>query len=293
MATDGSPTVRRRRLAAELRRLRGKRTGGTVAKALGWSPAKISRYELGQGGFPLHEVERLLDYYGVSEPRRTQLLGLAADANARGWWEDFDDTLTPEYMEYIGLEAEAQTVAAWSNYVIPGLLQTEDYARQLNVGYNSVVPTPSGILERLVQVRMIRQELLKRDPPLRFSAVIDESVLRRQIGSPELMRAQLLHLAEVASFPNVDLRVLPLTARTFPASDSFTIFKFESWADFLAGRLADVVSTESLKTEMYVEDESGTHLYQLVFDGLVRASLSPSATRELIVRLAEQNDPRV
>lgn len=290
MATAGSPTVRRRRLAAELRRLRGThRTGGEVARALGWSPAKISRYELGQGGFPPHEVEKLLDFYEVAEPRRTQLLDLAADANARGWWEDYADILKPEYMEYIGLEAEAQTVAAWNNYIVPGLLQTEEYARQLNVGYDSVIRTPPGVLERLVQVRMIRQELLlKRQPPLRLLVVIDESVLQRQVGDRALMHAQLLHLASVAALPSVDLRVLPLLGGSSLASDSFTIFNFESWADNLAGKLAAVVSTESLKSEMYVEGESDTHLYQLVFEGLVKASLSPQDTRDCILQSASR-----
>ena len=95
MTSSASPTVRRRRLAAELRRLRGGRTGTTVAKALGWSPAKVSRYELGQGTFPLEEIEKLLDYYGVTEPRRAQLLDLAAEANERAWWYDYADALSP------------------------------------------------------------------------------------------------------------------------------------------------------------------------------------------------------
>ena len=158
------------------------RTGGTVAKALGWSPAKISRYELGQSSFPLDEVEKLLDFYEVTEPRRGQLLALAEEANQRGWWEDYADALTPEFMEFIGLEAEADTMAHWQVGVVPGLLQTEEYARRLNAGYQSVIPTPPGILERLVRVRMIRKELLTRDPPLQLSVVIDEAVLLRKIG---------------------------------------------------------------------------------------------------------------
>jgi transcriptional regulator with XRE-family HTH domain len=279
VAAAGSPTVRRRRLAVELRRLRGNnRTGGEIARALGWSPAKISRYELGQGGFPLDEVGKLLDFYGVTEPRRTQFLDLAADANARGWWEDYADDLQPKYTEYIGLEAEAHTVAAWNNYIVPGLLQTKEYARQLNVGYDSVMPTASAILDRLVQVRMTRQELLERDPPLRLSAVIDESVLLRQIGDRALMHAQLLRLAEVGSLPSVELRVLPMASGSSLVSDSFTIFKFES--------LADVVSMETLKSEMYVEGDSETHLYKVVFDGLVKASLPPPDSRDLIMQTA-------
>ena len=122
VAASASPTVRRRRLAAELRRLRGTRTGGAVAKALGWSPAKVSRYELGQSSFPLEEIEKLLDFYGVTEPRRGQLLALAEDANQRGWWEEYADALTPDYMEFLGLEAEADRclrMACWRDNTRP------------------------------------------------------------------------------------------------------------------------------------------------------------------------------
>jgi transcriptional regulator with XRE-family HTH domain len=100
-----------------------------VAKALGWSPAKVSRYELGQGSFPLEEIEKLLNYYGVTEPRRTQLLDLAAEANERAWWYEYADALYPEYLELIGLEAEAASELAWQVAAVPGLLQTEAYAR--------------------------------------------------------------------------------------------------------------------------------------------------------------------
>src|SRR5262245_25946914 len=148
VAASGSPTVRRRRLAAELHRLRGNRTGTAVAKALGWSPAKISRYELGRTSYPLDEVEKLLEFYGVAEPRRVQLLALAEEANQRGWWEDYADAISPEYMEYIGLEAEAASVAVWENVAVPGLLQTEEYARRVTATYQVAVRVPPGILER-------------------------------------------------------------------------------------------------------------------------------------------------
>lgn len=289
MAASPSPTVRRRRLAAELRRLRGTRTGGSVAEALGWSTAKISRYELGQSSFPLDEVQKLLDFYQVAEPSRTQLLALAAEANQRGWWEEFADVLSPEYMEFIGLEAEADTMAHWQVGVVPGLLQTEDYARELNVGYQSVIPTPPGILERLVRVRMIRQELLTRDPPLRLSAVVDEAVLRRKIGDRGLMRAQLRHLVAAADLSNVELRVLPLDNReTSLVADSFAILSFGPQPTGQAGKLADVVSTESVTSELYVEGEADTYLYRLVFQGLLDASLSHAKSKHLIRRTVDE-----
>jgi transcriptional regulator with XRE-family HTH domain len=289
VAASASPTVRRRRLAAELRRLRGTKTGGEVAKALSWSPAKISRYELGQTNFPPDEVEKLLDFYGVAEPRRGQLLTLAAEAGQRGWWEEYADVLGPEFMEFIGLEAEADSMAHWQVGVIPGLLQTEEYARELNIGYRSVIPTPPGVLERLVRVRMIRQELLSREPPFRLSVVVDESVLLRRIGDRSLMHAQLLHLAEAADLPNVELRVMPLSNReTSLVADSFTILSFGSQPTDEADKLADVVSTEGVTSELYVEGESDTYLYRLVFQGLLNASLSPADSRHLIRRTANE-----
>jgi transcriptional regulator with XRE-family HTH domain len=289
VAASASPTVRRRRLAAELRRLRGAQTGGAVAKALGWSPAKISRYELGQTNFPPEEVLKLLDFYRVAEPRRSQLVTLAEEAGQRGWWEDFADVLSADFMEFIGLEAEADAMEHWQLSVIPGLLQTEEYARELTAGYRSVIPTPPGVLERLVQVRMIRQELLSRPAPLRLSTVIDESVLLRRIGDERLMRAQLLHLASITELPNVELRVLPLENRdTSLVAESFAILSFDSRPADEAGKLADVVSTEGVASELYVEGESDTYLYRLVFDGLANASLSPADSRHLIKQTAEQ-----
>jgi transcriptional regulator with XRE-family HTH domain len=289
VAASASPTVRRRRLAAELRRLRGLRTGGAVAKALGWSPAKISRYELGQTNFPLDEVEKLLDFYEVTEPRRGQLLALAQEANQRGWWEGYADVLALQYMEFVGLEAEADTMAHWQLAVVPGLLQTEDYARRLNAGYQSVIPTPPSILDRLVRVRMIRQELLTRDPPLRLSVVIDEAVLLRKIGDRGLMHAQLEHLAAVADLPNVELRIMPLSSRETPlVADSFAILSFGRQATDEADKLADVVSTENVASESYVVGETDTYLYRLVFQGLLNASLSPADSQHLIRRTTDE-----
>ena len=289
MPTSGSPAVRRRRLAAELRRLRGGRTGTEVARALGWSPSKVSRYEQGRSTLLFDEVSKLLDFYGVADPERGLLLSLALDASQRGWWEDYADALPEESLAFIGLEAEAVSVAQWQVEVVPGLLQTEDYARQVYAGYQDVVPTtPPGVIERRVRVRMRRQEILGRDPPLQLSVVMDESVLLRRIGGPEIMRAQLQRLAAAAELPNVELRVLPLSNESSLVADSFVIFSFGTNPADGSGVLRDVVSTEGVKSETYVEGETDTHLYRLVFQGLVKASLSPWESQVLIRRIAEQ-----
>lgn len=289
VATTGSPTVRRRRLAAELRRLRGKqqRTGTAVAKALGWSPAKISRYELGQGGFPLDEVERLLDFYGVAEPRRGQLMSLAEDANQRGWWDQYADALTPEYMEFIGLEAEACSVAQWQVETIPGLFQTREYAWHIHNAIQDVMPTVPGVIERRVDVRMIRQRVLtERDPPPKLSVVLDESALLREIGGPEIMHVQLTRMAEMTQMPNVELRVRPLRGETALMSTSFVLFGFSPVEG--APALSDVVSAESLRAgeALSVDGEADTFQYRLLFDALVKASLSPVESRRRIREIA-------
>ena len=139
---------------------------------------------------------KLLDFYGVKDPLRGRLLTLAEDATQRGWWEDYADALTPQYLEFIGLEAEAVSSLQLQADLIPGLFQTEDYARQLTAAYQTVVPTiPPGVFDRVVQARMVRQERLTREPVLQLSVVLDEAVLLRRIGNRGLMRAQLERLA--------------------------------------------------------------------------------------------------
>ena len=283
MTSSASPTVRRRRLAAELRGLRGTRTGTTVARALGWSAAKVSRYELGQGSFPLEEIEKLLNYYRVTEPRRAQLLALAVEANERGWWDNYADALSPEYMESIGLETEATSELVWQIAAVPGLLQTEEYARAIITAHQQVVLMPPRIFERRVQVRMIRQQVLTtRNPPLELFVVLDESVLLRKVGSKEVMFQQLCHLAEVAQRPNIELRVLPLQSETSLKADSFVVFGFSS-------ELGDVVHTEGVTDELRIEGEIDTYTFRLIFDAFVKASLAPEDSRELILQTVRQH----
>jgi transcriptional regulator with XRE-family HTH domain len=287
VTTSASPTVRRRRLAAELRRLRGGRTGTTVAQALGWSPAKVSRYELGQGTFPLEEIQKLLDYYGIAEPRRAQLLALAAEANERGWWHEYADALSPQYMEFIGLEAEAESALEYQVVAVPGLLQTEAYARAVHSAHQHALRMPPGVSERRVAVRMIRQQVLTtRNPPLELSAVIDESVLLRRVGSHKVMYEQMRHLVEMARLPNVEMRVLPLQSETSLKADSFIVLGFSS--EQQTGKLADVVSTEGMEQYLYIEGEADTYVFRLFFDEFVAAALSPDDSRQLIEETARR-----
>jgi transcriptional regulator with XRE-family HTH domain len=285
MIASSSPTVRRRRLAAELRGIRedkGK-SGDAVAAALKWSPSKISRYERARTGLRPREVERLLDYYQITGPRRALLLGLAEDAAQKGWWEEFSDTLSEDYQQFIGLEHEATSMAIWHVDVVTGLLQTEGYARHIISSYSKVEPITPGMIGRLVRVRLRRQQVLDRDE-LRLSVVLDESVLYRRIGDAAVMYEQLQHLAREAERPNVTVQILPLNAQHTLFGESFVIFGFGDDSDAM---LQDVVSTEQLQSSFTLEGERETYLHRIAFQMLAQASLDPAASRELILQTAE------
>ena len=285
MIAPGSPTVRRRRLAAELRGIRESKgkSGDTVAAALKWSPSKISRYERARTGLRPREVERLLDYYEITGPRRELLLGLAEDAAQKGWWEEFTDSLSEDYKQFIGLEHEATSMAIWHVDVVTGLLQTEEYARHIIGSYSQVEPVAPGMIGRLVRVRMRRQQVLDRDG-LQLSVVLDESVLKRRIGDGAVMYDQLQRLVKEADRPNLTLQVLPLDAQHVVFGESFVIFGFGQDADAM---LQDVVSTEHLRSGFTLEGERDTYLHRIAFQMLSEAALDPVASRKLILETAE------
>src|SRR5579875_1198324 len=282
MTGPASPTVRRRRLAAELREIRESKgkSGDSVAAALKWSPSKISRYERARTGLHPREVARLLDYYGITGSRRELLLTLAEDASQKGWWEEYGDSLSVDYQQFIGLEHEATSITIWHVDVVTGLLQTEAYARQIISGYSRVEPTPPAMIGRLVKVRMRRQQVLDRDD-LTVSVVLDESVLKRRIGDDSVMYEQLQHLVREGDRPNVTIQVLPLDAQHVAAGESFVIFGFGEDSDAM---LRDVVSTELMRTGFSVEGERETYLHRIAFQTLSEASLDPARSRELILQ---------
>jgi transcriptional regulator with XRE-family HTH domain len=277
--------VRRRRLAAELRGIRESKgkSGDAVAAALRWSPSKISRYERARTGLRPREVERLLDYYQITGPRRTLLLELAEDAAQKGWWEEFADSLSDDYQQFIGLEHEATSIAIWHVDVVAGLLQTEAYAKHIISSYSRVEPVAPGMIGRMVRVRMQRQQVLSREG-LQLLVVLDESVLKRRIGSESVMYEQLQRLAQEADRPNLTLRILPLDAQHMVFGESFVIFGFGDDSDAM---LQDVVSTEQLKSGFTVEGERETYLHRIAFQMLAEASLDPVASRALILETAE------
>jgi transcriptional regulator with XRE-family HTH domain len=282
VADRRAPSVRGRQLAAELRRMRdaATMTGEEAAARLGWSASKISRIETGQTPASLADLRRLLDVYEVFGSQRERLELLVESAAQRGWWDAYADTLGPEYAALIALETEAQSVRWYSPMLVPGLLQTEQYARE--VIRSGLLIAPPGEVERRVQVKMTRQRVLTKDDPLKLSVILDEAAILRPVGSPEIMREQLGHLASVAGLPNVTIQVLPLAAGTHPAtSGEFTILGFPELV------APDVVYLENMTSDLYVEREGDVYRYAIAFDRLRALALSTDESAALIAAQAD------
>jgi transcriptional regulator with XRE-family HTH domain len=207
-----APSVRARQLAAELRRLRDalRLTGEEVAERLGWSPSKVSRIETATTAPSVADLRHLLDVYDVVGTQRERLELLGQTAGQRGWWDAYADTLDSDYAALIGLEDQATSVRWYAAQIVPGLAQTEDYARE--IVRSGSWTYPPGEIERRVQVRMNRQRILSRPEPVTLAVVLDEAVLHHRVGPPEVMHGQLRHLAELSGHPNIEIQVLPNTA---------------------------------------------------------------------------------
>ena len=287
MPDHGSPTVRRRRLATELRRLRERAdlTGDHVAERLGWSASKISRIELARTGVTVADVRKLLKQYGVEGTQSEDLLALAREASRKGWWAAYSDSLPEAYSFYIGLEAEARTVQNWETQVLPGLLQTEAYAQAVIGSLQAIATIPPSAIDRRVETRLARQRLLTSGSPLELRAVIDESVLRRRFGEESTMRRQLQHLVEISQLPNVTVNVLPLAGSHVVGTGGFALLKFSQ--PHVVG-LHDIVCVETLNGSLYVEDDVEVYHYHLAFSQLTGDSLEAAASRDLISRIGRE-----
>jgi transcriptional regulator with XRE-family HTH domain len=283
LVTSSDRQIRRaRQLASELRRLRDAATltGEEAAGRLGWSPSKISRIENGQTSPSPADLRRLLDLYDVSGTQRGRLEQLGQSAGQRGWWDAYSDTLGPEYTALIALEAEAETVRWYAPMLVPGLLQTEQYARA--VISSGMLIAPPGEVERRVQVKMTRQRALTRDSPLTVDVVLDEAAVVRTVGGPEVMREQLAQLVALAARPNITIQVLPLSAGSHPATTGeFTILGFP---DLVA---PDVVYLENMTSDLYVEQEAEVYRYGLAFDRLRSLALTAGKSAEFVATKAD------
>jgi transcriptional regulator with XRE-family HTH domain len=287
VADYGSPNVRRRRLAAELRRLRERAglIGEEVARRLGWSTSKISRLERGQSAIKHADLQRLLDLYLVDPPRREELLALAEESQASGRLKTISARLPGAQAEFLNVEAEAESVWNWEPQIVPGLLQTEDYARAVMLGWHSMFTAPPSEAERRVEARRLRQQVLRRDPPLQLSVVMDESVLYRKLGESSVMRTQLQHIAEASRLPNISVRILPLKSDHPVTTGAFTYVKFPQLHDV---PLNDIVTFEHLTGTDQFEDQDDTYKYNVAFRALEESSLGLDQSREELARVAAE-----
>lgn len=276
-----SPTVRHKRLTVELRRLR-ERAGLTcedVGQRLECSGTRISRMETGRIGARPGDVRELLEIYGVTGSEADILVQLARDARRRGWWRAYGRVLPPWAEAYIGLESDAARLCDFEPMVVPGLLQTEDYARAV-LGAALHAGSREDI-DRQVALRMRRQAILDDASPPEMWVVLGESVLRVHVGGPAVMRAQLRRLAGLAARPNLTLQVLPFStpAHAQPISP-FTMLEFADPAD------PAVVYLEHLTGGLFLENEDEVRCYRVVFDHLRAEALGAAESAGLIARIA-------
>ena len=283
MATRRSPTARHRRLIVELKRLREERglSREQVAERIGTSETSIFRYEKGETRPQPAIVAAMLDVYGASAAERDELLEMARDARKRGWWHRHRQTLKPGFDSYIGLEAAASIVRTYEAQTVPGLLQAEAYARA-NIVATSLNMVPAEIEERL-SVRISRQDLITRSTDrVQLVAVLDEAVLRRQVGGPEAMREQIRHLIAMAALPNVVIHVLPFAAGAHPGMEGpFCLLSFPEPDD------PDLVYLEQATSGLVPEEPEEVRRYTLMFGTLLGKALPAEESVAFMEKITE------
>src|SRR5450755_4331853 len=277
----GGPTVRRILVGAQLRRLReGKAiTREDAGYVIRGSGSKISRLELGKVSFKERDISDLLAHYGVTDPgQREAILTLARDANAPGWWHNYDDVLPQWFETYVGLEEAASMIRTYEVQFIPGLLQTDDYARAVMIAGRPDLPQEE--VEKLIRLRAARQELLTRTPAPRFWAVVDEGALRRPIGGSRVMRAQLEHLLELRTLNNISIQIMPFRFGGHAAEGgAFSILRFPEQ------ELPDVVYVEQLVSALYLDKREQVDRYGQIFDRLTVDSQPPDLSAETLRKI--------
>ncbi|WP_327117568.1 helix-turn-helix domain-containing protein [Streptomyces sp. NBC_01341] len=276
MPTNVNPTVRRRRLGQELRRLREIKgmTAEEVAERLLVSQSKISRLENGRRSISQRDVRDLCGVYEVEDHRVVDsLMQMAKDSRQQGWWHAFGDI---PYSVYIGLETDAESLRVYEPQVVPGLLQTRGYAEALITG--ALPEAPPADIEKRVNVRARRQDRVNApEHPLRLWAVIDESALRRQVGGKQVMIEQLEHLIEQSQLPHVTVQVLPFDMGAHPGiSGQYAILEFPDAAD------SSVVYIEGVTSDLYLEKANDVQRYSVMYEHLRAQALNVDQTRQFI-----------
>ncbi|RJL30440.1 helix-turn-helix domain-containing protein [Bailinhaonella thermotolerans] len=271
-----SPTIRRRRLSSELRRLRQESgmTADEVSRRLDWSAGKLTRMERNEWRRPsVRDVTDLLNVYGVTDEKtRTALETLARQARDRGWWADYRDVFRGSLPEF---EAEASAIRTYEALLVPGLLQTPEYAAAIIRGGRVI---PESEVDRRVAARMVRQRLLDRPDPPAYWAIVDEAALRKSVGGPEVMRGQLQHLIAMSERPNIDVQVLTDAAGAHSSMTGGMLI-----LDFPAD--PSIVYIETVSTDLYFEEVEDLQRYALRYDHVRAAALSVEASVEYLTGL--------
>jgi transcriptional regulator with XRE-family HTH domain len=283
MTTTG-PTVRRRRLGTELRKLRESNTYKLeeVAAQLGVAPSTLSRIETGKAPTKSAYLNQMLEMYGVVDPAQRQVLvDMAREGHRKGWWAAYDDVLPSGFDIYVGLEAETAAVRGYEVSMVHGLLQTPDYARAV---LREMFPRHgTEQIERLVDLRIERQRRFGDEEPLELWAILDEAVIRRPVGGEKVMREQLEHLLELAAKPYVTLQVLPFSCGAHAGhGGGFSILEFPNRTD------SEVAYVESVAGMIVVEKDREVRARAEVFDRLRAAALAPGASADLIAQVARE-----
>ncbi|MFD5448755.1 helix-turn-helix domain-containing protein [Streptomyces sp. NPDC003470] len=282
MASNVNPTVRRRRLGQELRRLRELKgmTAEEVAERLLVSQSKISRLENGRRSISQRDVRDLCGVYEVEDQRVVEsLMQMAKDSRQQGWWHAFGDI---PYSVYIGLETDAESLRTYEPQIITGLLQTRQYAEALIQG--ALPETSVADIEKRVQVRIRRQERISAaGNPLRLWVVLDEASLRRVVGGKQVMREQLEHVAEMSHLPHITVQVLPYDVGAHPGiNGQYSILEFADAAD------SSVVYIEGVTSDLYLEKAQDVQKYTVMYEHLRAQALNVEQSRQLIEDVAKE-----
>jgi hypothetical protein len=271
-----SPTVRRRRLGVELRRLRDA-AGFTCEQAgarLDFSASKVSRMETARVPVRVVDIQAMCRLYGASEETAASLTALARESKQQGWWHSFDDVLPDWFATYVGLEPEAAAIRTYEIHVVPGLLQTEMYTEALLECSDLATKEKR---ERIAAVRRNRQNILSAETPPHYWAVLCEEALHRQVGGPEIMRDQLTHLVTMSEIPHVTVQIIPYGQGAHPAMVTpFVVFTFRERSD------SDVIYLEYLGGGLYLEKPEEVERFRLSFDHLVASANPPRQSAEMI-----------
>ncbi|WP_233625588.1 helix-turn-helix transcriptional regulator [Actinoplanes sp. ATCC 53533] len=271
----------RRALGDELRRLRGERRGAEVAALMGWSESKLSRIETARTGIREADLERLALLYACTQGEQSRLAELARRGRVRVWWAPYRSWVAEPYDEYVAFEAEAVVMSEWEAQVVPGLLQTDEYAHAV-IEVGADVRDPE-VAQRRIALRMARQSVLTRDPPPRLCVVIDEAVLYREVGGRAVLRRQLQRLLDASWRPGVELLVVPFSAGSHAAlTEAFVIF------EFAGHQRPPVVHSEDLIGGQLRTKPADVQVYRDAFADLRSRALDVAQTRELVARTGDR-----